>query len=148
MAYASWSVVFGEQPSAAKWNILGTNDAAFNAGAGVTAAGMQYGMIRNRQGGTTGDNTWITKGTSNTDTSAKTVFYQVGASALSTSGTDVTVTFPTAYTQAPLVFATVITASGANVYCTINTITTTTFKIRAVSADGSAETASWLAIGQ
>lgn len=30
MAYASWSVVFGEQPSAAKWNILGTNDAYFN----------------------------------------------------------------------------------------------------------------------
>lgn len=30
MAYASWSVVFGEQPSAAKWNILGTNDATFN----------------------------------------------------------------------------------------------------------------------
>jgi len=30
MAYASWSVVFGEQPSAAKWNILGTNDSFFN----------------------------------------------------------------------------------------------------------------------
>jgi hypothetical protein len=30
MAYASWSVVFGEQPSAAKWNILGTNDAYFD----------------------------------------------------------------------------------------------------------------------
>lgn len=29
MTYASWSVVFGEQPSAAKWNILGTNDAFF-----------------------------------------------------------------------------------------------------------------------
>lgn len=29
MAYTSWSVVFGEQPSAAKWNILGTNDAHF-----------------------------------------------------------------------------------------------------------------------
>lgn len=29
MAYASWSVVAGEQPSAAKWNILGTNDAFF-----------------------------------------------------------------------------------------------------------------------
>lgn len=29
MAYSSWSVVFGEQPSAAKWNILGTNDAHF-----------------------------------------------------------------------------------------------------------------------
>lgn len=31
MAYASWSVVFNEQPSAAKWNILGTNDAFFDS---------------------------------------------------------------------------------------------------------------------
>lgn len=31
MAYTSWSVVFGEQPSAAKWNILGSNDAHFNS---------------------------------------------------------------------------------------------------------------------
>lgn len=30
MAYQSWSVVFEEQPSVAKWNILGTNDAHFN----------------------------------------------------------------------------------------------------------------------
>lgn len=30
MAYASWSVSFGEQPSASKWNILGTNDSFFN----------------------------------------------------------------------------------------------------------------------
>lgn len=35
MAYASWSVAFGEQPSAAKWNILGTNDASFNDGTGI-----------------------------------------------------------------------------------------------------------------
>jgi len=35
MAYASWSVVFGEQPSAAKWNMLGTNDASFNDGTGI-----------------------------------------------------------------------------------------------------------------
>lgn len=34
MAYQSWSVVFGEQPSAAKWNILGTNDAFFNTQVG------------------------------------------------------------------------------------------------------------------
>lgn len=31
MAYQVWSVVFGEQPSASKWNILGTNDAEFNS---------------------------------------------------------------------------------------------------------------------
>lgn len=35
MAYVAWSVVFGEQPSAAKWNILGQNDASFNDGTGL-----------------------------------------------------------------------------------------------------------------
>lgn len=35
MAYQSWSVAFGEQPSAAKWNILGTNDASFADGTGI-----------------------------------------------------------------------------------------------------------------
>ena len=35
MAYTAWSVVFGEQPSTAKWNILGTNDASFNDGTGI-----------------------------------------------------------------------------------------------------------------
>lgn len=41
MGYASWSVVFGEQPSAAKWNILGTNDASFNDGTGI------FGLYKN-----------------------------------------------------------------------------------------------------
>lgn len=41
MAYASWSVVFGEQPSASKWNILGTNDASFNDGTGI------FGLYKN-----------------------------------------------------------------------------------------------------
>lgn len=35
MSYTSWSVVFGEQPSAAKWNQLGSNDASFNNGTGI-----------------------------------------------------------------------------------------------------------------
>lgn len=35
MAYQDWSVVFGEQPSASKWNILGANDAGFNDGTGI-----------------------------------------------------------------------------------------------------------------
>jgi len=41
MAYASWSVVFGEQPTASKWNILGTNDASFNDGTGI------FGLYKN-----------------------------------------------------------------------------------------------------
>lgn len=40
MAYQSWSVVFGEQPSAAKWNILGTNDASFNDGTGFATSAI------------------------------------------------------------------------------------------------------------
>lgn len=43
MSYASWSVVFGEQPSAAKWNILGTNDASFNDGTGI--AGLYKNLL-------------------------------------------------------------------------------------------------------
>lgn len=35
MAYQSWSVVAGEIPTAAKWNILGTNDSSFNDGTGI-----------------------------------------------------------------------------------------------------------------
>jgi len=32
--YAIWSVVASEMPTTAKWNILGSNDASFNAGLG------------------------------------------------------------------------------------------------------------------
>lgn len=35
MSYQAWSVVFGEQPTAAKWNILGQNDAGFNDGTAI-----------------------------------------------------------------------------------------------------------------
>lgn len=35
MSYQVWSVVYGEQPSASKWNILGNNDISFNDGTGI-----------------------------------------------------------------------------------------------------------------
>lgn len=35
MAYTAWSVVFGEQPTAAKWNQLGENDAGFRDGTNI-----------------------------------------------------------------------------------------------------------------
>lgn len=37
MAYTAWSLVAGEQPTTAKWNILGTNDAYFSTFIGTTA---------------------------------------------------------------------------------------------------------------
>lgn len=52
MAYASWSVVFGEQPSAAKWNILGTNDAYFDSLIGSGTAWTAYTPTITAVGGT------------------------------------------------------------------------------------------------
>lgn len=40
MAYQPWSVVFGETPSASKWNILGTNDSGFNDGTAIGAGAI------------------------------------------------------------------------------------------------------------
>ena len=45
MAYAAFSVVFGEQPSAAKWNILGSNDASFNDGTGIGTSAITTAKI-------------------------------------------------------------------------------------------------------
>ena len=47
MAYASWSVTFGEQPSASKWNILGTNDASFNDGTGIANMALSTTALSN-----------------------------------------------------------------------------------------------------
>lgn len=52
MSYAAWSVVFGEQPSAAKWNILGSNDAAFNDGTGLPSADADAATVATSQGTT------------------------------------------------------------------------------------------------
>lgn len=53
MAYSSWSVVFGEQPSAAKWNILGTNDAHFNTLLGAVGVRNPYCFKAYDSAGTT-----------------------------------------------------------------------------------------------
>jgi hypothetical protein len=53
MAYASWSVAFGEQPSATKWNILGTNDAHFYDFLGDNLAWQTFSpSLTNLSGGT------------------------------------------------------------------------------------------------
>ncbi len=42
MSYRAWSVVYGEQPSASKWNILGTNDDHFYQFLGGSNAMQTY----------------------------------------------------------------------------------------------------------
>jgi hypothetical protein len=41
--YTAWSVIAGEQPTTAKWNVLGSNDGSFNTG-----VGMNDGVIISR----------------------------------------------------------------------------------------------------
>jgi len=68
MAYTSWSVIYGEQPSASKWNILGTNDASFNDGTGIanlatntTAISNPYKFLARRTtAANTGNNVFAT----------------------------------------------------------------------------------------
>ena len=47
MAYTAWSVSFGEQPSAAKWNLLGSNDASFADGTGIANIATDVTAISN-----------------------------------------------------------------------------------------------------
>lgn len=102
MAYQSWSVVFGEQPSAAKWNILGTNDAAFNSGNGVLSTGL--GLSSSYTGGVATQ--------ANAGSAGGTIYYinlggirycWGGTAAVTASGTgtvassSVTITLPTSF---------------------------------------------------
>lgn len=55
MAYTFWSVVFGEQPSASKWNILGTNDAGFKDGSNIDAGAI---LPNHLLGSSSSNNNW------------------------------------------------------------------------------------------
>lgn len=106
MAYASWSVTFGEQPSAAKWNILGTNDASFNDGSGIQPSNpiiAASGGLDLRGNGTNGVLLQLrTKevSTANTRSSLK---FEVGMDFIEGDGTSrisKAITFPTAFSTA------------------------------------------------
>lgn len=47
MVYTAWSVIAGEQPTTAKWNILGANDAAMADGTGIGAGVITSSHIAN-----------------------------------------------------------------------------------------------------
>ena len=115
----------------------------------VTSAKMLHGMIRGRQGGATGDASWGSTGTSNTDTSAKDVFVQVGSVAVTANPT--TVTFPNAFSQTPVVFVSTASANSHQSYAICTTKNTTTADFRVVNDAGTAvftEAVNWIAIGQ
>lgn len=122
MSYSSFSVVFGEQPSAAKWNILGTNDASFNDGSGIADSKI---LPRHLLTGT-GSTNWVWgSGTPNgTGFSAKTVdtlrYIQVGKIVFcqvdiegTSNATTLTFTLPVAAKAADTIASARIANSGA-----------------------------------
>lgn len=115
----------------------------------INAATMQ--LTNQRQGGTTGTATWATAGTSNTSLTGTTTFIQVG-SVSSGAGGAVTITFPTAFTQIPLIFCTVQAATnGFWAQADPGTSSTTQALLSCWSATGALatnKTIFWLAIGQ
>lgn len=115
MAYAVWSVIAGEQPTAAKWNILGTNGASFNDGTGIgdnailtrhvtdaniTSPKLTEAFFRGRQQALL----------ANTTPTGLTV--QFGWSFVTGTGVSLraskTITFPTAFSVTPIVFMSTI----------------------------------------
>lgn len=129
--------------------VLNTNNSVvtsnISAGA-VTAAQMQYGMVRYRQGGTTGAGSWLSTGTSNTNTSTTSVFTQVGSNAATAQTTSIT--FPTSFTQVPIVSVTP-SGSGGVFSAGWYTVNETTTGFQFVAADYTKVTAiKWIAIGQ
>lgn len=120
MAYASWSVVFGEQPSAAKWNILGTNDASFNDGSGIkptNAIVAASGSLDLRGNSTGGVKVELRTQTDNSNSIASAttsgIRFQTGWGQLIGTGATTlndTVTFPTAFSA---ILGAVVTHAGA-----------------------------------
>lgn len=113
----------------------------------VTDAKLVYGKVRSRQGGSATN--WSTVGTTTYDYSATNTFIQCGT--ILSNASPKTITFPTAFTQIPLVIGTVSSTAAANCFVKIGTVTTTTVQIQVITADNTASTAenvNWLAIGE
>jgi hypothetical protein len=99
-----------------------------------------HSFLMNRRGGSA--TSWPTAGTTNYTDIA---FMQAGSVTSSAAGTTA-VTFPVAFTETPLMIATV---DGATNFAVTNTITTTGFNIDAFTDAGAraASTTMWFAIG-
>lgn len=115
----------------------------------VNRGQLTSGLISNRQGGTSGDGSWLSPGTSNTDTSSKQTIVQAG-SILSTAA-DFSVTFPNSFSQIPIVICQVASASSYNGTVRAVTVNQNGFTGRFMDTSWTiraGETINWIAVGQ
>lgn len=112
----------------------------------VTDSKLIYGKIRSRQGGSS--TVWSGVGTTNYDYSATNTFMQVGATQ-GLAGSDVTVTFPTAFNQTPIVIGSDLVTSSNCTFIVV-TVSATNFTFRMVDTAGTQRDnkAGWIAVGE
>lgn len=111
----------------------------------INSAQMTNGLIKYRQGGTSGDASWLTNGTTNTDVSAKNTFIQVGSAAATALSTNVT--FPVAFNQVPIIMGSISGGAAAYSQWYIVSQSTTGFSF-VCSTYANVSSFSWMAIGQ
>lgn len=135
-------------PTIASFTNAQHNHSNASGGGQIGASGLVHGRVRRRQGGTSGSNDWSSPGTTDSDMSGTDIFEQVGA-ATSSAGGIVTVTFPVAYEQVPLVVGTILDNTTFGTF-QVQTISKTGFVFSIFDANGSrfAATAMWRAVGQ
>lgn len=122
--------------------------ASLNA-ASVPSSKLKEGLILYRQGGTVGDNAWDSPGTSNTQTSIKDCFILTGSAFVNVD--TLTVTFPVAFTQRPIVILTSYIQVTKGFAILNGAISTTNCFISVVNTAGAylhSEYVTWVAIGQ
>lgn len=115
------------------------------AGSGAIAKGA-LGRLAARQGGSA--TVWDTTGTTNFDLTSVPAVIQAG-SAVTASGV-VTITFPVAFAQTPIVIATTNSAVSNNCFARVDTKSATSCKVTLITdagVVGAAETVNWIAIG-
>lgn len=148
MAYVPINFVFGEQPSAAKWNILAANDAAFNSGGGVLPTGLSLsGSI------TTDTNPGSGGGTRNFLNlgGLKICWGLTAVSTPITINSNITqgITLPTTYSSTPIAYVTSHIPGDNRISAVVSGLTTTTLSLLLQNNNGGTASSqgSWLVIG-
>lgn len=116
-------------------------------GDAVADSKLVYGKVRSRRGGSATD--WTSPGTNNYSYDAVNTFIQCGAVTSGADGADVAVTFPNAYSQKPLVIASITDIVNSNAYVCVDVVTTTGFNVRNLTGGAAGgNVIGWIAIGQ
>jgi len=154
MAYTAWSVVYGEQPTAAKWNQLGANDAGFKDGTNIDAGAITYAkllstifssqLVTTTNGGAAGGTLYKLQ------IGGLTILWGLTNAQSMSANANLTfsLTWGVTFSAAPLLIANSYAPADNRMYAVITTRSTTTGTVLLQSGGGAGNVqCMWLAIG-